>query len=72
MARLQLRYLTTPAVETIDAEDLDEANELARMRLLFREPGFGIAVYRDDQEVSRLVQEPKGGRAGFARSGWEA
>lgn len=59
MADYQLRYLSAPVVEMIDAEDMDEATELARMRLLFHEPGFGIAIYHGDVEVSRLFQQPK-------------
>ncbi|KQW80743.1 hypothetical protein [Brevundimonas sp. Root1279] len=59
MAQFQLRCPAYPVVETIDAEDLDQATDQARMRLLFCEPGFEIVVYQGELEVSRLVQAPK-------------
>jgi hypothetical protein len=56
MARYQLRYLSAAAMETIDVEDADEAERVARLRLLFREPGFAIAVLSDGHELLRLIQ----------------
>lgn len=57
MASFQLKYLTRRgAFETVHARDADEAEELARRRLLFREPGFAIAVCFEGIELSRLIQ----------------
>lgn len=60
MPRSQLRYLgACKASESIDAEDVEEAESLARMRLLFHDPGFAIAVMLEGVELSRLVQGRK-------------
>ena len=71
----QLRYLARPgAAEVVDAEDPDEAEDLARRRLLFSEPGFAIAILFEGVELNRVVQRSKAGprlfdppqhRAGF-------
>lgn len=47
------------ASEFIDADDDEEAEDLARRRLLFHEPGFTIAVCRDGVELRRLVQRAR-------------
>jgi hypothetical protein len=73
MPCFQLRYLgARAACEIVDADDVDEAEDLARMRLLFHEPGFVIAVVFEGVELSRVIQRPK--RSGLARahSGWIA
>jgi hypothetical protein len=60
MSGFQLRYLgSRGACEAIDVDDVEEAEDLARMRLLFREPGFAIAVVFEGVEVSRVIQRPK-------------
>lgn len=57
MASFQLKYLTRRgASEIVQARDADEAEDLARRRLLFREPGFAIAVCFEGVELSRLMQ----------------
>lgn len=59
MALYQLQYLSGAARELIDAVDEDEAEDLARRRLLFSEPGFGIAVMQNGIELVRVMQLPK-------------
>ena len=60
MAQYQLRYLARAGVvEPIEAHDPDEAEDLARLRLLFREPGFAIAIVSGGQELRRVVQRPR-------------
>lgn len=62
MPRYQLKYLSsTGATETIEAADPDEAEDLARLRLLFSEPGFAIAIVRDGSELRRVTQRPRAG-----------
>jgi hypothetical protein len=62
MPRYQLKYLgPTGASETIEAADPDEAEDLARLRLLFSEPGFAIAIERDGSELRRVTQRPRAG-----------
>ncbi len=62
MAQYQLRYLARAGVvETIEAHDPDEAEALARLRLLFREPGFTIAIVSDGRELRRVIQRPRSG-----------
>lgn len=60
MARYQLKYLSpTGATETIEAADPDEAEDLARLRLLFSEPGLAIAIVSDGSELRRITQRPR-------------
>jgi len=60
MARFQLKYLgRAAALETVQAECAEDAEDMARLRLLFSEPGFAIAVMSDGQELSRVTQRPK-------------
>lgn len=60
MPRYQLKYLSsTGAIETIQAADPDEAEDLARLRLLFSEPGFAIAIESDGSELRRVTQRPR-------------
>lgn len=59
MPRYQLKYLSAAAAETIEAEDANEAEDLARLRLLFREPGFSIAILSDGHELRRVTQQPR-------------
>lgn len=47
------------AVETVEAGSPEDAEDLARMRLLFSEPGLAIAVISDGQEVCRVTQRPR-------------
>ena len=59
MPRYQLKYIcSTGATETIDAADPDAAEDLARMRLLFSEPGLAIAIVCDSSELRRVTQRP--------------
>jgi len=68
MPCFQLRYLgARTACEIIDADDVDEAEDLARMRLLFHEPGFVIAVVFEGVELSRVIQRPRRSTPGRAR-----
>ena len=55
MALYQLQYLSGAARELIDAVDEDEAEDLARRRLLFSEPGFGIAVMQNGTHCINLI-----------------
>lgn len=58
--RYQLRYICpTEATETIDAADPDAAEDLARMRLLFSEPGLAIAIVCEGSELRRITQRPR-------------
>ena len=60
MPRYQLKYPSaTGAMETVEAADPDEAEDLARMRLLFSEPGFAIAICCDGSELRRVTQRPR-------------
>ena len=60
MPRYQLKYpSSTGAMETVEAADPDEAEDLARMRLLFSEPGFAIAICCDGSELRRGTQRPR-------------
>jgi hypothetical protein len=60
MSRYQLNYLAVHGVtETVDAASAEEAEELARRRLLFTEPGFTIAVCHDGVELTRVTQRPR-------------
>lgn len=60
MPRFQLRYSgPADAVETIEAECTEEAEDLARFRLLFSEPGLAIAILSEGQELRRIVQRPR-------------
>ena len=64
MPRYQLKYLSSiDAMETVEAADPDEAEDLARLRLLFSEPGLAIAIVREGCELRRITQQPRG-RAG--------
>ena len=59
MPRYQLKYIcSTGATEIIDAADPDDAEDLARMRLLFSEPGLAIAIVCDGSELRRVTQRP--------------
>jgi hypothetical protein len=65
MARFQLKYLSgTGAMETIDAIDADEAEDLARLRLLFSEPGLAIAIVCEGAELRRVTQRPRAATPG--------
>ena len=58
--RFQLRYLSARnAAEMVDADDADEAEDLARRRLLFHDPGFAIAVLFEGVELTRVTQRSK-------------
>lgn len=60
MPRFQLKYLSQAgAIETVQADCAEDAEDMARLRLLFSEPGFAIAVISDGQELRRVVQRPK-------------
>jgi hypothetical protein len=60
MPRYQLQYLARPgSAENIQAADPDEAEDLARLRLLFSEPGFAIAIVQDGQELRRVTQRAR-------------
>ncbi|MDY6923270.1 MAG: hypothetical protein SWI22_04840 [Pseudomonadota bacterium] len=62
MARYQLKYLSaTAAMETIEAVDADEAEDMARLRLLFSEPGLAIAIVCEGAELRRVTQRPRPG-----------
>lgn len=53
----QLSYLCgSGASEVIVAEGPDEAEDLARRRLLFSEPGFTIAILFEGVELGRVTQ----------------
>lgn len=53
----QLSYLCgSGASEVIVAESPDEAEDMARRRLLFREPGFTIAILFEGVELGRVTQ----------------
>ena len=56
----QLKYLSSiDAMETVEAADPDEAEGLARLRLLFSEPGLAIAIVCDGCELRRIIQQPR-------------
>lgn len=56
----QLRYICpTGATEIVEATDPDEAEDLARMRLLFSEPGLAIAIVCEGSELRRITQQPR-------------
>jgi hypothetical protein len=58
--RFQLKYLgPDDVVETIEAADADAAEDLARMRLLFSEPGLAIAIVCEGAELRRVTQRPR-------------
>lgn len=58
--KYQFNYLSRPdAREIVDAEGPDEAEDMARRRLLFSEPGFAIAILFEGHELSRVTQRPK-------------
>ena len=60
MPRYQLKYLSSiDAMETVEAADPDEAEDLARLRLLFSEPGLAIAIVREGFELRRITQQPR-------------
>ncbi|WP_409604048.1 hypothetical protein [Brevundimonas sp.] len=60
-----MKYLSvTGAMETIEAIDADEAEDLARLRLLFSEPGLAIAIVCEGAELRRVVQRPRAGLPG--------
>lgn len=60
MPRYQLQYLSSAgAIETVEAADPDEAEDLARLRLLFSEPGLSIAIVREGAELRRVTQRPR-------------
>jgi hypothetical protein len=60
MPRYELRYLCSRDVrEIVDVPDPDEAELLARRRLLFSEPGFAIAILCDGVELNRVTQRSK-------------
>lgn len=60
MPKYEFRFLAgRGAAEVVEADDADDAEDLARRRLLFTDPGFAIAVLSDGVEIVRLVQRPK-------------
>lgn len=60
MPRYQLKYIcATGATEVIDAANPEEAEDLARMRLLFSEPGLAIAIVCEGSELRRVTQRPR-------------
>lgn len=60
MASFELRYLKRRGVrEIVEADDVETAEDLARRRLLFQEPGFAIAVVFQGVELTRVVQRPR-------------
>ncbi|MEJ6789153.1 hypothetical protein BrevBR_06340 [Brevundimonas sp. BR2-1] len=59
----QLNYLSRPgAHEIVDVEGPDEAEDMARRRLLFSEPGFAIAIVFEGVELNRVTQRSKAPR----------
>lgn len=60
----QLNYLSRPgAHEIVDVEGPDEAEDMARRRLLFSEPGFAIAILFEGVELNRVTQRSKASRS---------
>ena len=60
MPQYELRYLCGRDVhEMVDAPDPDEAELLARRRLLFTDPGFVIAILCEGVELNRVTQRSK-------------
>lgn len=61
MPQYELRYLCGRDVrEIVDVADPDEAELLARRRLLFTDPGFAIAILCEGVELHRVTQRSKG------------
>lgn len=68
MPQYELRYLCGRDVhEIVDAPDPDEAELLARRRLLFTDPGFAIAILCEGVELNRVTQRSKAPAARFSR-----
>lgn len=62
--KYQFNYLSRPgAHEIVDVEGPDEAEDMARRRLLFSEPGFAIAILFEGVELNRVTQRSKRPRA---------
>lgn len=60
----QLNYLSRPgAHEIVEVEGPDEAEDMARRRLLFSEPGFSIAILFEGVELNRVTQRSKAPRS---------
>ena len=60
MPPYELRYLCGWDVrEIVDVSDPEEAELLARRRLLFSEPGFAIAILCEGVELTRVTQRPR-------------
>ena len=60
MPMYQLNYLSRPgAHEIVEVEGPDEAEDMARRRLLFSEPGFAIAILFEGVELNRVTQRSK-------------
>jgi len=59
MPSFQLKYLGAHSTETVSAATPEDAEDLARQRLLFRDPGFAIAVVYEGVELSRVIQKPR-------------
>lgn len=60
MPKYQFSYLSRPdAHEVVDADGPDEAEDMARRRLLFSEPGFAIAILFEGVELNRVIQRSK-------------
>lgn len=60
MPPYELRYLCGRDVrEIVDVSDPEEAELLARRRLLFSEPGFAIAILCEGVELTRVTQRSK-------------
>lgn len=68
MPRYELRYLCGRDVhEIVDAPEPDQAELLARRRLLFTEPGFAIAIVCEGVELTRVTQRCKAPTGAFRR-----
>lgn len=60
MPRYQLKYMgPKSAMETVEADTPEDAEDLARLRLLFSEPGLAIAILSQGDEISRITQRPR-------------
>lgn len=69
MPQYELRYLCGRDVrEIVDVPDPDEAELLARRRLLFTDPGFAIAILCEGVELYRVTQRSKAATPRFHRS----
>ncbi|HEX8660331.1 MAG TPA: hypothetical protein VF686_00585 [Brevundimonas sp.] len=68
MPQYELRYLCGRDIhEIVDVPDPDEAEVLARRRLLFTDPGFAIAILYEGVELIRVTQRSKASAPRFRR-----